>query len=301
MRRSRVVTAALGGCAAVFIGGCAFGMPSPATEQAESTFTLWQINFVAAAIVAGIVYGLILWSILRHRRRKGDPDGQRGASFRDNRKLEVVYTTIPIVIVVVLFVLALSAEQKVTAVSPDPDLVVQTEAYTWGWRFTYPEQDIRIVSPPVGESNTIGPGPELVLPVGQTTRIELSANDTIHAFWVPGFLFKRDAIPGHPTEFDVTPTTTGTYRGVCAELCGYNHAYMVFTVKVVTPEEFDEWTAQHSSLEAFKGFMCDGLASTGNYQVVEGAIAIGSDGDESFDPIEDCPSPAISPLPEAAP
>lgn len=246
MRRLRL--AATVAALALVAPACAFGMSEPVTEQGEATFSVWKINVWAGIAVALIVYGLIAWSIIKHRRRKSDPEDVRGASFRENLKLEVVYTAIPVVIIIVLFFFSLSAEQKVTAVSPDPDLIVQTEAFTWGWRFTYPEQGIEIVSQPVGDSTTVGTGPQLVLPVGKTTRIELSANDTIHAFWVPGFLFKRDAIPGHPTEFDVTPTKTGTYRGVCAELCGYNHAYMVFTVKVVPADEFESWSTEQASL-----------------------------------------------------
>ena len=77
--------------------------------------------------------------------------------------------------------------------------------------------------------------------MGETIRVELTSNDVIHAFWVPDFLFKRDAIPGHVNVFDITPTVTGTYHGVCSEFCGLNHAYMTFTVEVVPPEEFDRW------------------------------------------------------------
>jgi len=88
------------------------------------------------------------------------------------------------------------------------------------------------------------PGPVIEMPRGETVRIELTSDDVIHAFWVPGFLFKRDAIPGRTSEFDINPTVDGTYRGVCAEFCGLNHSYMVFTVKVVEPADFDGWVAQ---------------------------------------------------------
>jgi cytochrome c oxidase subunit II len=69
----------------------------------------------------------------------------------------------------------------------------------------------------------------------------------IHAFWVPDFLFKRDAIPGHVNVFDVSPTTAGTYHGVCSEFCGLNHSFMTFTVKVVSPEEFERWLSEQTT------------------------------------------------------
>jgi cytochrome c oxidase subunit 2 len=83
--------------------------------------------------------------------------------------------------------------------------------------------------------------PELVLPVGQTVRIVLTSDDVIHAFYVPGFLFKRDAIPGRVTEFDLIPREEGEFRGFCAEFCGLDHARMTFTVRTVSPEEFEQW------------------------------------------------------------
>ncbi len=227
--------------------GARYGMPDPASKQGAATLDLWNLFMIAGIVVALVVYGLIAWSIIRYRRRRSDPEGARGASFRENLPLEIVYTVIPIVIVVGLFFLSLGTENQVTVVVPEPDLIVDVEAFAWGWRFTYPEQGVEVVSEPVGDDDAVGEGPELVLPSGQTTRIVLASNDTIHAFWVPGFLFKRDAIPGRTTEFDVTPTREGTYHGACAELCGWNHAYMTFHVTVVSPEEFAAWTASQTA------------------------------------------------------
>jgi len=251
--RLRVSARAAGFVALSFLTvscGARYGMPEPASEQGEATLDLWNIFMIAGIVVALIVYGLIAWSVIRYRRRRSDPEDARGASFRENLPLEIVYTVIPIVIVVGLFFLSLGTENKVTAVAPEPDLVVNVEAFAWGWRFTYPEQGVEVVSEPVGDDEAVGEGPEMVLPSGRTTRIVLTANDTIHAFWVPEFLFKRDAIPGRTTEFDVTPTTEGTYHGACAELCGWNHAYMTFHVNVVSPEEFAAWSAASPSPDA---------------------------------------------------
>jgi cytochrome c oxidase subunit 2 len=218
-----------------------FGMPRGATEQGADIFRLWQIFVVAAIAVAGVVYGLIFWSVIRYRRRRSDDPGALGSQFRGDHRLELLYTGIPILIVIGLFAASAAVEVRVDRVSPDPAVVVNVEAYQWGWRFTYPGQGVTIVSPPSGEFVA---GPQMVLPLGQTTRIVLTANDVIHAFWVPDFLYKHDAIPGRTFAFDLTPTRTGTFYGECAEFCGLNHAYMTFSVRVVQPAEFAMWLAQ---------------------------------------------------------
>jgi cytochrome c oxidase subunit 2 len=218
-----------------------FGMPRGATEQGSDIFRLWQIFFVAAIPVAGIVYGLIFWSLIRYRRRRSDDPDALGSQFRGNHRLEVVYMGIPILIVIGLFVASAVTEVRVDAVSSHPAVTVNVEAFQWGWRFTYPSRGVTIVSAPSGEFVV---GPQMVLPLGQTTRIVLTSNDVIHAFWVPDFLYKHDAIPGRTFMFDLTPTKTGTFYGECAEFCGLNHAYMTFSVRVVSPAEFDTWLAQ---------------------------------------------------------
>ena len=114
----------------------------------------------------------------------------------------------------------------------------------WGWRFSFPDEGVTVLSDPSGEGV---PGPELWLPQRRDVRVELTSNDVIHAFWVPDFLFKRDAIPGRVNVFDVTPTTTGTYHGVCSEFCGLNHAFMTFTVKVVPADAFDRWLGEQAT------------------------------------------------------
>jgi cytochrome c oxidase subunit 2 len=217
-----------------------FGMPRGSTEQGRDIFDLWQIFFWAGIAVAALVYGLIGWSLVRYRRRRRDADDALGLVFHANVPLEIVYTAIPVAIVIVLFALSFGTEDRASSVSPTPDITVRAEAFSWGWRFTYPEEGVEVVSEPSGEGV---PGPEIVLPLGETTRIELTSNDVIHAFWVPDFLYKRDAIPGRVNVFDVTPTDLGAFHGVCSEFCGLHHAYMTFTVRVVPASEFDAWVA----------------------------------------------------------
>lgn len=221
-----------------------FGMPRGSSSQGEEVFSLWQIFFWAAIGVAAIVYGLLGWSLLRYRRRRGEDDTALGRQFHANIPLEIVYTAIPVVIVVALFTLSIRGDDRVSAVSSDPDITLAVEAYSWGWRFSFPDEGVVVLSDPSGEGI---PGPELWLPMGETVRVELTSNDVIHAFWVPDFLFKRDAIPGHVNVFDLSPTTAGTYHGVCSEFCGLNHSFMTFTVKVVSAKEFERWLGEQST------------------------------------------------------
>lgn len=244
---ARVGTRSLAVLTALLNASCAFGMQEGATKQGEATFRLWQAFMLAAIPVALIVYLLIAWCLVRYRRRAGDDPQALGRQFRERWSVEIAYTSIPILIVVGLFVLATRTGSTVDAVAAEPDLRVNVEAYAWGWRFAYPEQGVEVVSQPSGEGV---PGPVMVLPRGATVRIVLTSNDVIHSFWVPGFLYKHDAIPGRTFEFDLTPTRPGTYDGECAEFCGLNHAYMTFSVHVVGEDEFEAWVARNRTVGA---------------------------------------------------
>jgi cytochrome c oxidase subunit II len=247
MRGRKASRAALLGGVVLATGACnaQFGMPGGATRQGQDIFDLWHVFMVTGIVVGAIVYGLIAWSLIRYRRRKSDAADALGRQFRVNVPLEIIYTGIPIVIVVVLFVLSYRTEDKVDALTPAPDVTLHAQAFAWGWRFSFDDPAaFTVVSDPSGEGV---PGPTIELPRGRTVRVVLTSDDVIHAFWVPEFLFKRDAIPGRVTSFDLTPSRDGTYHGVCAEFCGLNHAYMTFTVKVVDPTTFDAWAAARAT------------------------------------------------------
>jgi cytochrome c oxidase subunit II len=222
-----------------------FGFRKGATEQGRDIGDLWQVFIVAAVIVAGIVYALIGWSLLRYRRRRADDENALGRQFDANVPAEVVYTAIPVAIVIALFALTLRTNERVTEVVPDPDVVLNVDAFSWGWRFDYPELGVVIVSPPSGPGEPVA---QIMLPADETTRVMLRSNDVIHAFWIPDFNFKRDAIPGHTNQFDLTPTDQGSFRGVCSEFCGLGHAYMTFEVTVTDRASFDRWVTQHQEV-----------------------------------------------------
>jgi cytochrome c oxidase subunit 2 len=229
-RRSVLLAALVSG---LLLPACSsFGAPAGGTTQGEDINDLWRIFFVAALVIGGTVTGLILWCVIRYRRRKGDDElpAQTGAYV----PIEIVYTALPVAAVVVLFALTLTSVHRVGELSPNPAVTVRVTGFQWQWRFDYAGQGVTILG-------TDAKQPQMVLPMGQTVRIQLFASDVIHSFYVPGFLFKRDAIPGRMTQFDVRADTPGTYRGECAEYCGLDHAYMSFTVRVVSPAAYDAW------------------------------------------------------------
>lgn len=214
-------------------GGDRYGAPRPATEQGKEVVDLWRILFLTGAAIGVVVTGLILWSIVRYRRRGegGDPP-----QFHDNVRLELFYTAVPLVIVAVLFGIALRTSSRVTRVSSSPDVRIDVTGFQWGWRFDYPEADVSVV----GDSRQ---PPRLVLPVGRTIQLTMTSADVVHAFFVPAFLGKKDLIPGIDNRIDLTTTRTGRFGGVCAEFCGLDHGRMVFSVDVVTPADFETWLA----------------------------------------------------------
>jgi cytochrome c oxidase subunit 2 len=210
-------------------------MPNPATRAEHSTLHLWQGVFIAAAVVGALVWGLIFWSIIRYRKKAGDEELPK--QFRYNIPLEITYTIIPVVIVAVIFFFVVRTENRVDATVKDPPVTVKVEGFQWGWRFTYLSgPNGSPLGPPIVGDQTSNP--TLILPVGQTVQLQLIADDVIHSFFVPDFLFKRDLIPRVNNTVDFYIQRSGHFLGHCAEFCGEFHALMGFTINAVSVPEF---------------------------------------------------------------
>lgn len=211
--------------------------PPPITEQAAQLDRVWALFIWIAAGIGTLVAVLMVWVVVRYRRRRDDLPHQR----HQHIPLEVAYTLAPLGIVIALFAVTVASVRDVDAIGTDPDLVVEVTAFQWQWQFDYPESGARSTA-------VDGANPELVLPAGASVRFDLTSRDVIHSFWIPGFRYKRDIFPGETTSFEVdVADTTGSYpdTGVCAEFCGIDHHKMRFGVRVVTPDEFDTWAAEH--------------------------------------------------------
>jgi cytochrome c oxidase subunit 2 len=137
-----------------------------------------------------------------------------------------------VALVVVLIAATVQAQHKVLRSAP-AELPIKVTAFQWSWQFDYPD-GVRIVGQPKQR-------PTMVVPVARPVRIELSSADVVHSFYIPRTLFKRQAIPGFPSHFDLTFDQVGTYPGQCAQFCGVAHADMLFDVRVVSDSEFESW------------------------------------------------------------
>lgn len=266
------------------------GMPTPVTEEAPRVLSLWQGSWAAALATGVLVWGLILWSVFFHRRSRTNVEIP--PQNRYNLPIEALYTIVPLIVVSVLFYFTARDQTELLETSDEPDHVINVVAFQWSWGFNYLE--------PVGASDTnphtakelaalpdrvmervpadadgvyeVGtpadrhpetgnPGPTLVLPEGETVQFVLTARDVIHSFWVIPFLMKQDVIPGTTNTFEVTPSEQGVFMGKCAELCGTDHARMLFNVEIVSPEEYDQYL-QDLAARGQTGYLPAGIDQT---------------------------------------
>jgi cytochrome c oxidase subunit II len=256
-RRRRAKVAGIGALAVMLLAltGCTndtftrIGFPDPITTQGKVVVSLWQGSWIAGMLVGCVVWGLIVWAVIFHRKR-GD---KLPPQVRYNMPIEILYTVIPFVLIAVLFYYTAKDENVITATPANPAVTVNVIGFQWSWEFDYPQPN---GAPPVKMTGAMWDPtkpdsrqtlPVLEVPVGERVQFNLTSPDVVHAFWVPEFLFKRDVIPGHPNHFQVTLTKTGTYTGHCSELCGVYHSRMLFTLKVVTPQEYQSWIAQQKA------------------------------------------------------
>ena len=238
--------AAAGAVAMVTLSGCTaneaffFDMPEPATAEAPIILNLWNGSWIAAWAVGAVTLGLMLWAAVAYRRKHRD---EVPAQTTYNLPLELLYTIVPLIMILGLFWFTARDQSEILTIDNDQDQTVSVVGFRWSWGFNYLDQDAYDIGLPVGEGTTNEP-PTLVLPVGEKIRFELNSPDVIHSFWVPAFLFKMDVIPGKTNVFELTPDKIGTFVGRCAELCGVDHARMLFQVKVVERPEFDAHIAE---------------------------------------------------------
>jgi cytochrome c oxidase subunit 2 len=250
--------ALLAGALALVLSGCSvqdaesklrFGFPTGVTKQAERIRVLWTWTGVTALAVGCVVWFLIFWAIIRYRKKNDELPRQT----KYNLPLEIVYSIIPFIFIVGLFWRTVVVEDYVNVTTPNPDVVVQVDAFKWNWQFEYLKnkgtdtvyrEDSATHLSTVGSDDEI---PVLVIPVGETVRFVEHSEDVIHAFWVPEFIFKRDVIPygtsdtSRDNQFEITATSTGSYVGRCAELCGTYHSQMNFEVRIVQPDVFAKY------------------------------------------------------------
>ena len=233
VRRIGVAAGVVG--VALLASGCTaneaffFDLPEPATAEAPIVQNLWNGSWIAAWGVGIVTWGLMIWAAIAYRRRRNSDVPEQT---RYNIPLEALYTIVPLIMILGLFFFTARDQAELLAVEDNQDQTVNVVGFRWSWAFNYLDHDVYDIGTP-------GVPPTLVLPVDEKIRFELTSPDVIHSFWVPNWLFKMDVIPGKVNTFEVTPNELGTFVGRCAELCGVDHARMLFNVKVVDRAEYE--------------------------------------------------------------
>jgi cytochrome c oxidase subunit 2 len=233
--------------APIVLAGCQlpdFGGYKGATSQGQDAYKLWQGFFITGIVVGGFTLALIVWAAFRYRRRHEEIPRQ--TQYR--HRIEILYSVLPLVVVAGLFTFTVITENEVDAV-PRSQVTIDVTAFQWGWQFYYPATG-KVV---VGETLQ---APQMVLPVDEAVTIHLESADVVHGFYVPEFNFSRYAQPGDVNVFNFNVLHTGVYRGQCTQLCGLYHSLMLFSVKAVSPADFEAWVhqtnGQHPSIGQLK-------------------------------------------------
>ena len=222
------------------------------TEISREVFELHMIIFTVCTLIGIVVFGVMIVSMLMHRKSLGAVP----ATFHENTRLEILWTIIPIVILLAMAVPATSTLRAMYEAG-DPDVDIEVRGYQWKWQYTYldddPTKEVQFMSAlltPQEEIQNAANKREhylldvdnpLVIPINKRVRFLVTANDVIHAFWVPDFAVKRDAIPGFVHEAWAVVEEPGIYRGQCAELCGKDHGFMPIVVHAVEQDEYEAW------------------------------------------------------------
>ena len=220
------------------------------TEVSRSVFDLHMIIFWICVVIGVVVFGVMFWSMLIHRRSTG----QQPAHFHESITVEILWTVVPFVILVVMAVPATKTLIEIYDTS-ESELDIQVTGYQWKWHYKYLGQDVEFFSnlaTPAAQINNQAEKGEhyllevdepLVVPVGTKVRFLITAADVIHSWWVPALAVKKDAIPGFVNESWTRIEEPGIYRGQCTELCGKDHGFMPVVVEAKSKEDFAAWLA----------------------------------------------------------
>src|SRR5262245_24745383 len=231
-------------------------MTQGVTDISRRIYDLHMFIFWICVWIGVVVFGVMIWSIIKFRKSQG---AVADTTMVHNTKVEVVWTAIPVVI---LIVSAVPAARTLVQLEDtrNTELTVKVTGFQWGWQHEYLDSGVRIfarldrasdaarhmgsgVDPNTIEHYLLNTDNAFVVPAGRKVRLLLTGADVIHAWWVPAFGMKKDAIPGYVNEmwFNVDEDKLGVYRGQCVELCGRDHGFMPIVVDVKSKADFDAW------------------------------------------------------------
>ena len=237
-----------------------YNLPPPASKLAEDIYSLHDFMLIICGAIFVLVFGVMFYSIWKHRKSKGAV----AANWHENTMVEIVWTVIPFIIIILM---ALPATRTVVAMkdTSNADLTIKATGYQWQWGYDYIRGEgegigflSRLATPRAqiegNEPKTANYLSEvtepLVVPVNRKVRIITTANDVIHAWAVPAFGVKQDAIPGFTRDAWFRAEQIGTFYGRCYELCGKDHAFMPIAVQVVSAEDYTKWVANRKQAMA---------------------------------------------------
>lgn len=261
MRRlAGIVVTYLGGAFATAHADYALNMRQGVTQTSQSVYDLHMTIFWVCCAIGVVVFGVMIYSIINHRKSKGAV----AAQFHESTTMEILWTVVPIVILVSM---AIPATTTLLAMEDftDADMSIKVTGIQWKWKYDYVDGDAAGVSfvsslhpkhnearmldakvdlSQFGDDYLLDVDNPLVIPTGKKVRFLLTAADVIHSWWVPDLGWKKDAIPGFINEAWTKVDEPGVYRGKCAELCGKDHAFMPIVVVAKSPEDYAIWVAE---------------------------------------------------------
>lgn len=253
-------------------------MTQGVTEISQSIYDLHMLIFWICVGIGIVVFGVMFYVMFKHRKSKGAV----AAQFHESVTLEWLWTVIPTIILIAMAVPATKTLIEMYDAS-DAQVDIKITGYQWKWQYDYLGEDVSFFSNSStpkdavynkiekGENYLLEVDKEVVIPTGQKIRFLITASDVIHAWWVPEFAVKKDAIPGYVNEswVNVPVGQEGVYRGQCAELCGVDHGFMPIVVRAVTQSEYATWLddqraeKEAAALAALGDYSFDELMTTG--------------------------------------
>ncbi|WP_105173153.1 cytochrome c oxidase subunit II [Pseudoalteromonas sp. T1lg24] len=232
------------------VGTSQYNLPVGVTDISRDVYELHMTIFYICCVIGLVVFAIMFWAIIHHRKSKGAVPAQ----FHESTKIEILWTAIPFVI---LIGMAVPATKTLIAMedTTKADLTIKVTGSQWKWHYEYLDHNVSfysVLSTPreqitnqdqKTETYLLDVDKPLIIPKGKKVRFLMTSDDVIHSWWVPEFAVKKDANPGFINEAWTKVNETGIYRGQCAELCGKDHGFMPVVVEVKEPAEFEQWLA----------------------------------------------------------
>jgi len=248
-------------------------MPQGITEVSQSIFELHMLIFWICVWIGVVVFGVMFYSIFKHRKSKGAV----ASKFHESLVLEILWTAVPTVILIAMAVPATSVLIEMYD-TKNSDVDIKITGHQWKWQYDYLGEDVGFFSnltttedeiynrTDKGENYLEEVDYNVVVPTGQKVRFLITSNDVIHSWWVPEIAVKKDAIPGYINEsWTIIPEgQEGIYRGKCTELCGVNHGFMPIVLEAVTSDEYQVWLEEQRA-----GKIAEAQAALGEFSYDE--------------------------------